>query len=377
MNGAGGQPEGAGVIECVRRSCMMAPCLTGLALMSPPPTPPQPLDVLREPLVLIWAVLGGIGVAAVLSLAPGQEGGRLVRFGLATLVIQWIILGTLASLYALQRPLSRLKARYILHVALGLLLILTVCVHLAVAALAPSEMRLVLLGWDGQLPRAVAIALIVGLLAIAALQNHLRAQALAVRAKHSELEALQARTHPHFLFNTLNAGAALIHTRPEAAERLLLDLADLFRAALSGPRLISLEQELDLTKRYLAIEQLRLGDRLRVHWQLPDNLPDVMVPALTLQPLAENAVRHGIEPRISGGCIDIRVAREGATLVLAVQNDLPDPDSTMTTSGHNVGIRSVSQRIDDMTLGQGAVATRVLDGRYVATIHLPISEARA
>ena len=90
-----------------------------------------------------------------------------------------------------------------------------------------------------------------------------------MRAKQSELQALQARIRPHFLFNTLNTGAALVHPRPEEAERLLLDLADLFRAALAGPRQILLEDELSLARRYLEIEALRFGERLQVRWELP------------------------------------------------------------------------------------------------------------
>src|SRR5690606_9402646 len=123
--------------------------------------------------------------------------------------------------------------------------------------------------------RLTGITITIGLLGLAAFQNHWQAKQLAVRAKQAELESLQARTHPHFLFNTLNTGAALVHARPEAAETLLLDLADLFRAALTGPHHIALKDEIDLVQRYLALEQLRLGSRLQVRWEMPEQLPDI------------------------------------------------------------------------------------------------------
>lgn len=340
---------------------------------SPTPTL-TPLDALRQPTVLVWAVLAGIGLAAVLSLGPGHVGGRLIGFGLATLTIQWIILGTLAILYALQRPLSRLTSRHALYLALFLLVAMTATVHLAAASLLPGMGVASIAGWDGQLMRAIAIALIVGLLGLAALQNHLRAQSLAVKAKQAELESLQARTHPHFLFNTLNTGAALVHARPDAAERLLLDLADLFRAALSGPSLIDLQEEIDLVTRYLAIEQLRLGDRLEVVWERPAQLPSAMVPALSLQPLVENAVRHGIEPRVGGGRIDILLTAADDLLFLTVRNDLPSGDAK-SSSGHRIGLDSVGQRLTDMTGGRGTLSTVTQQGRYTATIELPIIRA--
>lgn len=106
--------------------------------------------------------------------------------------------------------------------------------------------------------RILALAVVVGLIGLLTYQNYWRSRQLAVRAKQLELEALQARIRPHFLFNTLNTGAALVHAQPDAAERVLLDLADLFRSALRGPQLIPLAEELALAHRYLEIEQLLL-----------------------------------------------------------------------------------------------------------------------
>lgn len=331
-----------------------------------------PLTALRQPAVLVWAVLAGIGLAAVLALAPGVTSDRLVHFGLSTLLIQWVILSTLALLYALQRPLSRVHWRWVFLAGLLLLLSMTVLVHVAAGWLLSGPSRQVSPGWLESALRAAGIALVVYLLGAAALLNHVRAQHLALKAKQAELESLLARTHPHFLFNTLNTGIALLHHRPEAAERLLLDLSDLFRAALGGPRIVGLGDELDLTRRYLAIEELRLGPRLQVTWEVPAQLPDLRLPALSLQPLIENAVRHGIEPRMEGGRIDVVVEDDGDAVRITVCNDLPTrPGDGSRHGGHGVGQPSVASRIEAMTGGQGSLTTSVVDGRYMATIRMP------
>lgn len=333
-----------------------------------------PLSALRQPAVLVWAVLAGIGLAAALALAPGVAGDRLVHFGLATLLIQWVILSTLALLYALQKPLSRLHWKWVFFAGFVLLLSMTMLVHLAAGWLLFGSNRQMPPGWTESTLRAAGIALVVYLLGAAALLNHVRAQHLALKAKQAELEALQARTHPHFLFNSLNTAVALVHARPAEAERVLLDLSDLFRTALAGPCFIGLADEIGLVRRFLEIESLRLGPRLEVRWELPSRLPEVDVPALSVQPLVENAVRHGIEPRVCGGRLDILIIDDGAWVHITVRNDLPSrPAGGPGGSGYGVGQPSVAGRIEAMTNGQGSLATSIADGRYTATIRLPVA----
>jgi two-component system sensor histidine kinase AlgZ len=225
-------------------------------------------------------------------------------------------------------------------------------------------------GWTPMFLRFTGIALIVGMLGLAAFLNHWRARQLAVKAKQSELEALQARIRPHFLFNTLNTGAALIHQRPQDAERVLLDLADLFRAALAGPREIPLAEELALARRYLEIEHLRFGDRLRVHWQVTGDVPVLPVPTLSIQPLVENAIRHGVEPDPQGGDIWVEVTSDTSWLVVTVRNTLPARPST--TPGHQVGQSSVRARIHALTQGRGELSAGRDGEQYVAMIRLPV-----
>lgn len=315
-------------------------------------------------------MLAGEALALVIALAPAGDDDRYVRFGLASFAIQWIALGTVAMLYVLRRPMGRLPAPLLAWACLALLLGMTTLVSIAAwevlqMAIDPDSSRMAFV------LRMLAIAMVVGLLALVAFQNYARARQLLVRAKQSELEALQARIRPHFLFNTLNTGAALVHAHPDKAERLLLDLADLFRSALRGPQQIPLADELSLTRRYLDIESLRFGERLKLAWDVPEVLPDVMVPSLSIQPLAENAIRHGIERLPLGGRVDVTVNVVAADVVVTVSNDLP----TLAGGGggHAVGLASARERVDALTEGRGRVESRVEDGRYVARMVLPLA----
>lgn len=139
---------------------------------------------------------------------------------------------------------------------------------------------------------------------------------------HARIQALQSRIRPHFLFNSMNSIASLISVDPVAAERVVEDLAELFRASLAEPSLIPLERELALCRRYLDIEKLRLGDRLHVEWQV-DKLPSgVEIPSLLLQPLLENAVFHGIEPLPQGGRLSLAVACKNNKVQIKIANPI-------------------------------------------------------
>ncbi len=339
--------------------------------MSPRPPPPSPMEVLWQAPALISVVVAGEGLALLLALAPGLRMDRLIYFGLASLVIQWIALLTLGFLSLNRRRISALAPQEVAWVALALLLASTWLTGGAAWLLLKGSWPMAEGGWPLFLLRITVMALVVGLLGLAAFQNHWRAKRLAVMAKQSELDALQARIRPHFLFNTLNTGAALVHARPGEAERLLLDLADLFRAALSGPREIPLADELALARRYLEIESLRFGERLQLRWDLPESIPEVLVPALSVQPLVENAIRHGIEPMAQGGAVAITVHVREGTVRIVVTNDLP-PHGRQGTGGHQVGLASARERINALSQGRGRLDAGVVDGRYVATITLPL-----
>lgn len=335
------------------------------------PSPPtRPLDELWQARALTWIVVGGEGLAAVLALAPGLDDDRWVYFGLASLWIQWVVLASLGTLYLARHLLNRLPAVQVGAVALlcGMLYcwVITVVARWLLGDAPGAEAT----DWRGLAMLSSGITLTVGLLGLATFENHWRGRLLDVRAKQAELESLQARIRPHFLFNTLNTGAALVHARPGEAERLLLDLADLFRAALSGPREIPLADELALARRYLEIESLRFGPRLRLNWDMPEPMPDVLVPTLSIQPLVENAIRHGVEPSGDGGAVDVGVNADPALVRIVIRNDLPRGGSR-PADGHHVGLISARERILALSQGRGRLDTEVVDGRYVATITLP------
>lgn len=344
----------------------------GLLLLHPDPPHSNPLEVLWQAPVIIWVVAAGEGLAAVLTLAPALDNGRWVYFGLTSLIIQWVSLLTLGALYLLRKPLAHVRPQYIAYLTLCLLIICTWAVCALAWLLLRDSWSMTRTGWETLFLRFTGIAVTVGLLALAAFQNHWRARQLAVRAKQSELEALHARIRPHFLFNTLNTGAALVHMRPAAAEQLLLDLADLFRAALAGPREIWLEEELALARRYLEIESLRFGERLEVHWNIATPIPAARVPTLSIQPLVENAIRHGIEPSPGKGRVEVEVTLEDGNALVMVRNTLPDAGAART-SGHQVGVSSVSARIEALTQGKGRLETYREGECYVARLLLPIA----
>jgi LytS/YehU family sensor histidine kinase len=156
-------------------------------------------------------------------------------------------------------------------------------------------------------------------------EQELRASRIATQLAQAQLQALRMQLHPHFLFNTLNAISALMHRAVAAADRMLARLSDFLRLTLEsgGMQEVPLKQELDFLGRYLEIEKTRFADRLTVHMDVEPDALDAQVPNLILQPLVENAIRHGIARSSSAGTIEIRAHRANGTLHLAVRDDGP------------------------------------------------------
>jgi two-component system sensor histidine kinase AlgZ len=192
----------------------------------------------------------------------------------------------------------------------------------------------------------------------------------------ARLQALQARIRPHFLFNSLNAVLSLIRQDPKRAEVVLEDLAELFRVAMGNERELSpISKEIELCRQYLEIEQLRLGDRLKVIWHIDNMPPDALVPPLLLQPLLENAVYHGIEPRVEPGeiVIDIYVARQRVHAVLR------NPYSPQGThhSGNKMALNNIRERLQLHFDAEASLDMRVREDTYQVHIVLPYVKARA
>ncbi len=257
-------------------------------------------------------------LAFVLVLAAPPDPDPWQALSLTSLFVQWIVLASAAGMAAFRPLLAGRGNAIAATVAYAWVLIVTAAVSyggyrlLEPAALAgPREFVL----------RSLGVAGIVAAVALRYLYMQHEWKRRLESESAARIEALQARIRPHFLFNSLNTIAAMIEAAPKAAEAAVEDLADLFRAALAAnSRLVPLCDELALARGYLALEHLRLGERLQVEWDV-DTLPvDALVPPLTLQPLLENAVYHGIEPRVEGGLIRIAGRRAGGQLIIELSN---------------------------------------------------------
>jgi signal transduction histidine kinase len=176
-----------------------------------------------------------------------------------------------------------------------------------------------------------------------------RAAELEARLTRSQLQALRMQINPHFLFNTLNSIATLVYVDPRAADEMLGDLSELLRRSLDSmeEQEIALAQELEFIGAYISIEQKRFGERLRVEQRVPDELMKALVPALILQPLVENAIRHGIEPRRGPGLISIEAKQEDKHLHLIVRDDgrgLPGADLNGSLR-RGIGLANIQARL--------------------------------
>jgi two-component system, LytTR family, sensor histidine kinase AlgZ len=185
---------------------------------------------------------------------------------------------------------------------------------------------------------------------------------------------LQARIRPHFLFNTLNTAIALVRAEPERAEAVLEDLAELFRVALqqdSGT--VTLASEIELARRYLAIEQMRFADRLRVHWQIDPAAGAARVPPLVLQPLVENAIRHGVEPSSQASEMTVRAIVRGGLAEVHIDNPVPAAPAAPATPGQGMALANVRARLNLLYDLDGRIDTAVRNGRFHVRLRVPLT----
>jgi len=199
---------------------------------------------------------------------------------------------------------------------------------------------------------------------------NLRSRMLSPALAEARLQALQARIRPHFLFNSINAVLSLVRSEPRRAEAALEDLAELFRVLMADNRdLVPLEREVELCRQYLGLEALRLGDRLRVEWEL-DKMPgDALVPPLLLQPLLENAVYHGIEPSMEPGVISIHIYSDRDQVHMLLRNPFRQEGSHHT--GNRMALANIRERLSLHFDAEASLQTRDTDGQYEVQITLP------
>ena len=222
-----------------------------------------------------------------------------------------------------------------------------------------------------------AIAALFGL----ALQHYfeLRTRAFSPALVEAQLQALQARIRPHFLFNSLNAVLSLIRTEPKRAETALEDLADLFRVLMRDARdMTTLEEELHLCRQYLSIEKIRLGDRLQVEWHTT-NISDSMlrvaqVPALLLQPLIENAVHYGVEPALEPVLIRIHLGRFVDRIEISIINPLHQASTSIDTlinTGNKIALDNIRQRLALLYDVEAQLTTTAVQDSFEVRLRFP------
>ncbi len=287
-------------------------------------------------------ILNGAAVALSIGLAPNPASVWPQLLSIA-LVLEPALLLSLGALCVARRWTNGQHLNLQWIVALGVPALITAAVAWGVAELAmqdrQEEMRQG--RWLWCVTRALSAAVIAG-----AMYEYfrLRARAYAPSFSEARLQALQARIRPHFLFNSLNTVLGLIRTDPRLAEHTLENLADLFRVFMRDAReLVPLDDEVITCKEYLAIEQLRLSNRLKVAWDIDEMPGDALLPSLLLQPLLENAVHHGIEPRMDEGLLAIRITKPGDRVRVEIDNPLSATPAVR--SGNQMALSNVRERL--------------------------------
>ena len=334
-------------------------------------------DLCRLPALFAVMVVAEM-VVLVLALAPLSSGEwDAGRFAAASLFSQWLALTSAVLLCTSRRLLLRLGRVAgslvaflipVLVAALGAVLVHEIDIGLGYGLTVPPGQRWAFVGG------CAAVAAVIGGAALRYfyVQQQWRRQVQA--QARAEVQALQARIRPHFLFNSMNSIASLVRSDPVTAEKAIVDLSDLFRAALgAGESGSDLRGEVELAERYLAIEKLRLGPRLRVEWQRDEPLPwDLPLPRLLLQPLVENAVLHGIARLPDGGTVRISLAAGAGMLRVAVDNPAPPPRAgDEAQHGARHAQRSIGDRLAHAIGPKARLTASHADGYYRCELLIP------
>lgn len=278
----------------------------------------------------------------------------VVSGGALPATVLWLLLACAGKRWLAQLPAS---LQYGIAIMLGALAGVYACFMLVYSSLLLAAPWLASAAAGALLASGMVVVLVV------------RAQRKQPALASARLAELQSRIRPHFLFNTLNSAIALVRAEPAKAEALLEDLSDLFREALkdSGEP-VTLAHEIALARRYLAIEQVRFGERLRLHWKLDPRADAALLPPLLLQPLVENAVRHGVEPSTDGADVHISTQRRGSTVVIKVSNTLPAGPGE---PGQGLALDNVRERLSLLHDVQGQLRSQFKDGIFLVRIEVP------
>jgi two-component system sensor histidine kinase AlgZ len=326
-------------------------------------------------MVFAVVVIAELLAFIITLLSPGVIDDPWGNLGLISMLVQWIALASAALLCVTRSLLSRMSNSAAALASYLLVLLVTAVV---------SEMAFWLMIESTLFPALTSDAhpvfllrnLTISTVVAAVILRHLYVQFQWRQRLQSEararIQALQARIRPHFLFNSMNTIASLTRSDPEAAETAIEDLSDLFRASLSGTgEQATLGDEVELARRYLGIEKLRLGERLAVDWQLDDLPMAARLPPLVLQPLLENAIYHGIEPLPQGGTIQVSGRRVGDLVEITVSNPVPDAAASGRQQGNRIAQENIHQRLAIAFGARAGLQSAAGPGSYRVSIRFP------
>ena len=314
-------------------------------------------------------VLAGELLVFVLLLSSGVMSWE--RLGIMSLFVQWVVLASAGVLCLLRGWLERFELAAGAFIAYGVVVVVTLALSIGAGHVMPSGSGDV--DWLMVFRNVLISAILAGMmLRYLYVQHRLRSQEQS--ELQSRIQALQSRIRPHFLFNSMNIIASLIATDPETAETVVEDLSELFRASLNDVgNQVSLEDELGLCERYVRIEGLRLGERLQVEWDIGDFSKEVRIPLLTLQPLLENAIYHGIQPLPEGGTINIRVRSQEDRILVEITNPLPGSGyrNDAHAAGNQMAVANIRSRLEVLYGDRAGFSADIVDDVYVTRLSFP------
>lgn len=313
--------------------------------------------------ILLIVNLAALAVAAVKSTGMQELWRQLLE---VSVVVQPVLLASLLALLALNGVLRRLPY------FIGALTV--IALELALVTLLYAFAGSLLGATPAPIERAWLFA--AALTAVMLFYFDLRGRALSPALAEARLQALQARIRPHFLFNSINAVLSLVRQNPARAERALEDMADLFRVLMADNReLAPIAREVELCREYLNLEQLRLGDRLRIEWHVDKMPQDALMPPLVLQPLLENAVYHGIEPRTEPGVVSINIYLSREQVHMVLRN--PYEHEGNHHAGNKMALANIRERLQLHFDAEATLETKVADDAYQVHIAIPYLRERA
>ena len=327
---------------------------------------------------VLFLVLVAQLLSIVLELAKNTVAGfSWYSLSLTSLLVQWSFLMS-AFCLCLSRPFL---VRWPLPVATVSCYVLIITIVVFVSMAGQWLLNGAFNGsgnWSVDGSMLLTNALICAVLTGIVLRYFYLTQQLQVRQQaelQSRIQALQSRIRPHFLFNSMNIIASLIAVDQEAAETAVEDLAGLFRASLAEAATeVTLAEELELCRRYTRIEQLRMGERLRVDWQLGDAPLTLRIPSLCLQPLLENAIYHGIQQLPEGGVVAVTANYQQGVLTLSVANPVVQP-AVSNEPGNRIALDNISERLKALYGPKASLTTSQSDTEHRATIAYPVTSA--